>query len=124
MPLLDHFRPPVIDLCTWEELHGAWAPAIALLLNRKWLPREFVAKGSTHAGPKVEVDVATFEVARLPTGLLGNGGGVAVLPKAWAPPAPQATMPAVFPDTFEVKVFSTHPNRRLVAAIELVSHGN
>lgn len=124
MPLLDHFRPPVQDILTWEELHGAWAPAIALHLNRKWLPREFVAKGKTHAGPNIEVDVATFQHEQLPGGPLCNGEGVATLAKSWVPPQPLTTMPVVFPDTFEVKVFSTERGRKLVAAIELVSSGN
>jgi hypothetical protein len=94
-------------------------------LNRQWLPRDFVAKPKTHIGAEVEVDVATFERARLPTGPLGNGGAAVVtMPKVWTPPQPLATMPVVFPDTFEVLVFSTERARRLVAAIELVSPGN
>jgi hypothetical protein len=108
----------------WEELHGAWAPAIALHLNRKWLSQDFVAIGKTHAGPNVEIDVATFEAESSPSMPPRNGGGVAMLPKTWAPPAPLTTMPAVFPDTFEVKVFSTERGRKLVAAIELVSDAN
>lgn len=124
MPLLDHFRSPIVDLLNWEELHGAWAPAIALHLNRKWLPKEFVAKGKTHAGPNIVVDVATFERNQLPIAALGNGGGVAVLPTTWAPPEPLTTIPSVFPDAFEVKVFSTERGKQLVGAIELVSPGN
>src|SRR5204863_8946361 len=43
---------------------------------------------------------------------------------AYAPPAPDGTLPAVFPDTFEVRVFSTIAGLTLVAVIELVSPGN
>lgn len=124
MPLLDHFRPPVRDILKWEEVHGAWAPAIALHLNRKWLSGDFVAIGKTHAGPSVEVDVAAFEREALPSAPFRNGGGVVTLPKTWAPPPALATMPIAFPDTFEVKVFSTERGRKLVGAIELVSPGN
>jgi hypothetical protein len=111
-------------MLTWEELHGAWAPAIALHLGRNWLPRGFIARGLTHAGPNIEVDVATFQSENVSTIPLSNGGGVATLPKVWAPPQPLTTMPLAFPDTFEVKVFSTESGRKLVAAIELVSPGN
>jgi len=112
------------DELTWEELHTQWASVLVRRLNRQWLPREFVAQPKTHVGPEVEVDVATFERAGRPAGPLGNGGGVATLPKVWAPPQPLATMSALFPDTFEVLVFSTERARRLVGAIELVSTGN
>ena len=119
MPLMDHFRPPLDDDLTWEELHSAWGPLLAFQLNRHWLPPTFVARGHTHVGPEVEVDVATFERSRLPAGPLGNGGSVATLPQVWAPPEALTSMPAIFPDTFEVRVFSTERGKRLVAAVEL-----
>jgi hypothetical protein len=124
MPLLGHFHEPLEHDLTGEELHAAWGPLLALHLNRKWLPRAFIAKGHTHVGPEVEVDVATFERARLPTGPLGNGGGVATIPQTWAPPEARTRMAAIFPESFEVRVFSTERGKRLVAAVELVSRGN
>ena len=45
-------------------------------------------------------------------------------PKVWAPPAADGVLPAVFPDTFEVRVLSTDTGPKLVAAIELISPGN
>jgi hypothetical protein len=74
-------------------------------------------------GAHIEADVAEFENRDVP-GPEGNGaGGVAV--QVWAPPQATFTMPAVFPDTFEVQVFDTAPGgARLVAAVELVSPGN
>ena len=42
----------------------------------------------------------------------------------WAPPAPAHVVPATFPDTFEVRLFSTMAGLTLVAAIELISPGN
>jgi hypothetical protein len=124
MPLLDHFHEPLDHDLTWEELHAAWGPLLALTLNRNWLPRTFIAKGHTHIGPEVEVDVATFERGRLPTGPLGNGGGVATMPRVWTPPEALTSMAATFPDCFEVRVFSTERGKRLVGAVELVSEGN
>src|SRR5262249_5708994 len=41
-----------------------------------------------------------------------------------APPVPEHTTPAVFPDTFEVRVFSTAAGLTLVGVVELVSPGN
>jgi hypothetical protein len=37
---------------------------------------------------------------------------------------PEAVLPAVFPDTFEVRVLCTDTGPKLVAAIELISPGN
>lgn len=43
---------------------------------------------------------------------------------AYAPPVPDRTIPAAFPDTFEVRVFSTTAGLTLVGVIELVSPSN
>src|SRR5204863_3659080 len=54
-------------------------------------------------------------------------GGVALATigsKVWAPPTADDALPAVFPDTFEVRVLSMEAGPKLVAAIELVSPGN
>src|SRR5437899_10760062 len=42
----------------------------------------------------------------------------------WAPAAPAHVVAATFPDTFEVRLFSTIAGLTLVAAIELISPGN
>src|SRR5437899_5287812 len=42
----------------------------------------------------------------------------------WAPAAPAHVVAATFPDTFEVRLFSTMAGLTLVAAIELISPGN
>jgi hypothetical protein len=104
MPLLDHFHPPLKDHYPWESLYSGWATRLADLLNDRWLPRQFIAAEYTH--PE-------------------TGPGTATLPAAiWAPPAPDATMPALFPDTFEVRIFQVRGGRTLVGAIELISPGN
>ena len=46
MPLRDHFRPPLADTASWEELHGGW-PMVIVQQLRKTLPPGYVA------GPKV-----------------------------------------------------------------------
>jgi hypothetical protein len=124
MPLYDHFHPPVEDDLPWDTLHSGWASNLAIALNQRWLTADFVALEHTHLGPSVEIDVGTFERDHSPAPSLPNGGPVSTLPQVWAPPAPKATIPAVFPDTFEVRVYSKKDGRRLVGAIELVSPAN
>jgi hypothetical protein len=123
MPLLDHFHPPLLGRRHWEGFHGWWAAELAGSLNDGLLPQEYFAEFQITLGTRIEVDVAT---------LIDNGNGVepesggavAVQTRLWAPPVPVAVMPAVFPDDFEVQVYSTATGPRLVAAIELVSPGN
>src|SRR5438552_233910 len=48
----------------------------------------------------------------------------AVATRTYTPPAPPATVPAAFPDEFEVRVYEAEGGARLVAAVELVSPAN
>ena len=117
MPLLDHFRPPISQQHSWESFHSNWATRLADLLNEE-LPPEFLAEEQTHAG-RLEIDVATY--AHATTG----SNGVALLePKTWAPSAATATIPLVFPDAFEVRIFHTSGGMTLVGVIELISPSN
>jgi len=34
MPLRDHFRPPLSNERSWDELNGGWPMTIATALNR------------------------------------------------------------------------------------------
>lgn len=123
MPLLDHFHPPLQGRRHWEGFHGQWAAAISDRLNET-LPEEYFAEFQVSISTRIEVDVATCTEegeARSPDS--GNGA-TAVASRVWAPPAPVAVMPAVFPDDFEVRVFRGEGGPTLVAAIELVSPGN
>jgi hypothetical protein len=124
MPLLDHFHPPLYPRRHWESLHATWSVCLADALNQRWLPESYFAEVQTHANARVEIDVATYqEPAGTATG--GNGAGaVTATAPVWSPPVPPLTMPAVFPDTFEVRVFSSDSGSALVGAIELVSPSN
>lgn len=124
MPLLDHFHPPLSEERHWESFHAAWAGALADDLNRR-LPEGYFAEEQTHAGPGVEIDVATFE-GRGTVGIaVSEGKATAVLPpQVWSPPAAPFTVPALFADDFEVRVVSSRTGPTLVAAIELVSPRN
>lgn len=117
MPLMDHFHAPLHPRRHWESFHVTWAGAIADVLNESLLPEGYFAEEHAHAGARIEIDVATFADTTAPT-----GGGVAT--RTYAPPAPPLTIPAAFPDEFEVRVYEAEGGARLVAAIELVSPAN
>jgi hypothetical protein len=123
MPLLDHFHPPLLGRRHWEGFHGWWAAAMAGRLNER-LPAEYFAEFQVTVSTRIEVDVATFTEAGTPAVPRPDAGGTAVETQVWAPPAPVAMMPALFPDDFAVHVFSSMAGPVLVAAIELVSPGN
>ena len=124
MPLLDHFHPPLSTERHWESFHAAWTGSLADALNRL-LPAGYFAEERVHAGPSVEIDVATFEpAAGVRAAAPGNGGAATLTTPVWSPTAPAWTVPAVFADDFEVRVFSSRGGPALVAAIDLVSPRN
>jgi hypothetical protein len=124
MPLLDHFHPPLSAERRWDSFHSNWATKLADTLTERWLPPGYIAEEHAHLGPSVEIDVATFAREALGIREEEDGAVATVGPKVWSPPAADAVMPAVFPDTFEVRVLSTDAGPKLVAAIELISPGN
>jgi hypothetical protein len=126
MPLRDHFRPPLDDSRSWDELHGAWPTVIVMALNPK-LPPRYVAAPRVHLGPHAEIDVTAYETdtsdsAAAKTG--GADGGVATA--VWAPPRPTFDVAVDLPeqDEYEVRVYDTQRHRRLVAAVEIISPAN
>jgi Protein of unknown function (DUF4058) len=125
MPLLDHFHSPVELRYPWESFHSSWATRLADGLNEDWLPPEFLAVENTHAGARLEIDVATIQQAPQHHAPQSNGPPVATAaPRVYTPPVPARVMPAVFPDSFEVRVYSNPGGFTLVGAIELISPGN
>ncbi len=118
MPLLDHSDPPLSSRHHWESFHVTWASRIADALNEELLPEGYFAEEHAHAGARIEIDVATFTEAAsaAPTGV------VATL--TYAPPMPTLSVPAAFPDEFEVRIYEAEGGARLVAALELISPGN
>jgi hypothetical protein len=125
MPLLDHFHPPLSQRRHLEGFHNGFTSAISDYLNKQVLPPNYVAEFQIHVGPRIEVDVGTFEYAAADGNGPNRGGTAATLPSTtWAPPAPLLQMPAVFPDSLEIQVFDTDGGTHLVAAIELISPAN
>jgi hypothetical protein len=121
MPLLDHFNPPLNRTHPWRSFHGAWAAAMARLLNQGVLPPGFYAVPLVDRDGPIEIDVAALREheAAVPV------GGVAA-PQTWAPPAPGLTVAVELPaaDGVEVQVFADDGDPRLAAAVELVSPRN
>jgi hypothetical protein len=101
MPLRDHFRPPLDNFHSWEELHGQW-PAVIVQQLRNLLPTGYVAGPHVHFGSEVEIDAV------------------------WAPPRPSVAVETTLPDydEYEVKIYDAKGGRQLVAVIELVSPAN
>lgn len=99
MPLRDHFRSPVNDTHSWDEVHGGWPMEIVRDLSTI-LPAGFRAAPNVHLG-------SAFEVER--TAL-----------------SPTLTVEADLSeqDEYEVRIYDTEGGRILVAAIEIVSPSN
>src|SRR5262245_37357604 len=127
MPLPDRFRPPVSKRSSWEGFHGLLPGVIVQNLADK-LPAQYVAEPRVHLGSYYEIDICAFEQNddRKPiSGPVGqSNGGVAVATQA--PPAPTLTIDAEFPEqyAYEVLIFDVERERRLVAAVEIVSPAN
>ena len=122
MPLRDHFRPPLTERASWEELHGAWPSTIAYRLN-DLLPREYRSGVKIYLGTLVEVDVGAYEMANVGGLETGNGTDAAL---AWEATAPTLLLDTdeLTPPEYEVRIYDLSQSRRLVAAIEIVSPRN
>jgi hypothetical protein len=126
MPLRDHFHPPLDKIRSWAEFHGQWPAMIVLALGHK-LPKRYFAGPHIYVGSSIEIDVASFEADELESFALetenGNGG---VATAVWAPAQPTLALVTDLPspDDYEVLVYDTKHDRKLVAAVEIVSPAN
>jgi hypothetical protein len=92
------------------------------------LPKGFAAEPRVHLGSYFEIDVGTFDKEgdrdgpSDPHPVTNSGAATATL----APPAPTLTLDVDFPEqyAYEVLIFDQTRNRRLVAAVEIVSPAN
>jgi hypothetical protein len=124
MPLRDHFRPPLADTASWEELHGQW-PAVIVQQLRTVLPPGYVAGPKVRAGSQVEIDVAAYERDGAPSPAASGHPPGAAATTAWIE-TPVVLVETELPgfDEYEVRVYDASRGRRLVAAIEIVSPAN
>lgn len=125
MPLRDHFRPPVSKRASWEGFHGQWPAMIVQQLNLV-LPGGYAAEPRVHLGPYFEIDVTAFERAEPQTATTAAGDGGGVTTASWSATRPLLDIEADWPDQYEyeVLIFDQERDRRLVAAVELVSPAN
>jgi hypothetical protein len=123
MPLRDHFRSPVNDTHSWDEVHGQWPGEIVRHLTTI-LPAGFRAAPRVHLGSAFEVDVCTYDLdSRAPEANAGSGdGGTATITAL----SPTLTVEANLSeqDEYEVRIYDGERGRQLVAAIEIVSPSN
>lgn len=121
MPLLDHFNPPLNRTHPWRSFHGAWAAAMARLLNQGVLPAGYYAVPLVDRDGPIEIDVATLRGQEAP-----NSTSTGAEPRTWEAPAPALTVAVDLAtvDGVEVQVFVEEGDPRLAAAIELLSPRN
>ena len=121
MPLLDHFNAPLNRTHPWRSFHGAWAAAMARLLNQRVLPPGYYAVPLVDRDGPIEIDVATLQDRDAP-------GCVSAEEKqsTWAAPAPALAVAVDLAnvDGVEVQVFADDGDPRLAAAIEMLSPRN
>jgi hypothetical protein len=125
MPLRDHFNPPLAKVRSWDELHGLWPGKMVDDLSER-LPPGYYAASGIHLGACREVDIAAMEPSdpgrALSTPDLADTGATTAV---YSPPLPALEL-AGLPgqDEYEVCVYDERHERRLVAAIEIVSPSN
>ena len=122
MPLRDHFRSPVNDKHRWDAVHGGWPMEIVRTLF-DLLPEEYTAEPLIRHDSPFEVDVSMLEDQdRDPMRGQDHRAGVVTLSAS----APTLTIPTDLTelDEYEIQIYDNSRERRLVAAIELVSPAN
>lgn len=92
------------------------------------LPAGYVAEPRVHLGSYYEIDVCAFEQSADDESFSSPApkSNVAIATAVQAAPAPTLTLDAEFPEEYcyEVLIFDVELERRLVAAIEIVSPAN
>jgi hypothetical protein len=119
MPLRDHFRSPVNDTHSWDEVHGQWPGEMVRDLSTI-LPAGFRAAPRVHLGAPFEVDVSAYDLDSRDPDATSDPGAVQPAP------SPTFTVEAALSeqDEYEVRIYDAERGRQLVAAIEIVSPSN
>ena len=126
MPLRDHFRPPLDNVRSWEELHGGWPMMLVAICPGDCRPATWPNRASTSGPTSRLMWPPTKRTCPPPSHRKQRAeeGGVATA--VWAPPQPTlaVTTNLLDQDEYEVRVYDTKRHRRLVAAVEIVSPAN
>ncbi len=119
MPLRDHFHPPLSHQTSWDSFYGGWPMVIVQRLN-PILPARYVAGPHVHLGTQIEVDVAGLENEE------PHFAGINPHGTNYQPTSPTVAVEKdlLATDEYEVRVFDTERNRRVVAVVEIVSPSN
>lgn len=127
MPLRNHFRPPVLARVPWESLHSGWIGRLAEQLSTV-LPPGYVALDRMRIDGNLEIDIGAAEddsgrspASAEPTGV---GAAVAARPGLYTAPAPVGSCRYRGEDIAEIRIFTDEEDRKVVAALELVSPAN
>lgn len=121
MPLRDHFRSPVNDTHSWDEVHGGWPMEIVRDLTTI-LPAGFRAAPKVHLGFPFEVDVSAYGLdSRIPESAIADTAAATLVAMA---PTLTVEMSLTDQDEYEVRIYDVDRGRRLVAALEIVSPSN
>lgn len=120
MPLRDHFRSPVNDTHSWDEVHGGWPMEIVRDLT-KILPAGFRAAPRVHLGSAFEVDIGSYELDNRDADAPSRGG---VATQTALMPTYTVEADLSDQDEYEVRIYDAERGRQLVAAIEIVSPAN
>jgi hypothetical protein len=123
MPLRDHFHPPFSKKHRWDGFLGAWPTIIVADLNKR-LPLRYTAAPTIHLGAEFEIDIAAYEEEDRSASAFETEGSVGTATALWAPPKPTLTLDVDLEDQDEYEVLIHDRDRRLVAAIEIVSPSN
>ncbi len=124
MPLRDHFRPPISKKSSWEGFHGGWPMEMVRALLPH-LPEGYTAEPRVHLGNLYELDVNTYRDDLVNDWSADAGeGGVATRSRSLRKPTLTLEADLTEEYAYEVLVFDEARNRRLVAAVEIVSPGN
>lgn len=122
MPLRDHFRSPLDDVHCWDELHGMWPAMMARQLSEV-LPEPCFAAPGVHLGTLYEIDVGTYDRSGSQFENESRLTGPPLAVASYVPPRPTRTAEPWVPvqDQYDVRLYDSRRNRRLLSAIELVS---
>jgi hypothetical protein len=123
MPLRDHFRPPLDNKFSWDGLHAGW-PMVMVQQLAKVLPSRYFALPGVYLGSLYEVDIGAFrDTTEAPDESEAQGNGAVAV---YSPPKPTVSLEPKLPnqDVYEVRIYDGRRDRKLVAAIEIVSPSN